>query len=102
MSNPQDARRRWFGLFFLFIALGLLIWGETILKPHLKGLGFILYWLLCFICTALAMLTALLDFWIVRHRTRAAQRELLEKTLNRTGHNGDKPDRDDSNQGTPV
>ena len=90
MSNPLDARRRWFGLFFLFVALGLLIWGETILKPHLNGLGFILYWLLCFVFTMLAMLTALLDFWIVRHRTREAQKGLLEKTLSRNRRNAGK------------
>jgi hypothetical protein len=58
MSNPLDARQ-WFGL-FLFIALGLLIWGQTILKPHLKGLGLSFTGSFCLLM--LAMLTALLDF----------------------------------------
>jgi len=80
MSNPADARRRWFGLFYLFVALGLLIWGQTVLRPHLKGWLFIFYWLLCFGFTLLALLTALLDFWIVRHRSREERRELARKT----------------------
>src|SRR5258706_15277000 len=85
MSNPVDARRRWFGAFFLFVAVGLLVWGETILKPYLgNGIGFILYWLACFFFTGLALLTALLDLWIVRRRARDAQRELWQKTFTET------------------
>jgi len=76
--NPVDARRRWFGVFFLMLAAGMLIWGQTILKPYLEGLWFVIYWLACMGFTALAMLTALLDIWAVRRRTRAQQRELLQ------------------------
>jgi len=75
MSNPADARRRWFGLFFLFTAIGMIVWGFTILKPHLDGLLFLGYWLACFGFTFLAMLTALLDMWIVRHRTKEEHRQ---------------------------
>ncbi len=78
-GNAADARRRWFGVFFLIIAAGMLIWGQTILKPHLEGAGFVIYWLACMGFTALAMLTALLDVRAVRRRTRDQQRELLRK-----------------------
>lgn len=82
MSNPADARRRWFGMFFLLMAFGMLVWGQTVLKPRLgQGLAFVLDWLACFMFTGLAILTALLDLWIVRHRSREAQRELLRKTI---------------------
>jgi hypothetical protein len=82
MSNPADARRRWFGLFFLFLAGGMLIWGETLLKPHLgRGIGFILYWLACFALTGLAILVALLDFWIVRRRARQDQQQMIENAM---------------------
>jgi len=60
------------------LAAGMLIWGQTILKPYLEGLWFVIYWLACMGFTALAMLTALLDIWAVRRRTRAQQRELLQ------------------------
>ncbi|PYM10190.1 MAG: hypothetical protein DME18_16775, partial [Verrucomicrobia bacterium] len=64
-GNPADARRRWFGVFFLIIAVGMLVWGQTFLKPYLEGLGFIVYWLACMGFTGLAMLSALLDIWAV-------------------------------------
>ena len=62
----------------MMLAAGMLIWGQTILKPYLEGLWFVIYWLACMGFTALAMLTALLDIWAVRRRTRAQQRELLQ------------------------
>ena len=78
-ANPADVRRRWFGVFFLVIAAGMLIWGQTILKPYLRGIGFVLYWLACMAFTGLALLTALLDIWAVRRRTREQQRDLLQR-----------------------
>ncbi len=77
--NPADVRRRWFGVFFLLIAAGMLIWGQTLLKPYLQGIGFVLYWLACMAFTGLALLTALLDIWAVRRRTRERQRDLLQR-----------------------
>jgi len=78
-GNAADARRRWFGVFFLIIAAGMLIWGQTILKSYLEGIGFVLYWLACMAFTGLALLTALLDIWAVRRRTREQQRDLLQR-----------------------
>jgi membrane protein implicated in regulation of membrane protease activity len=77
--KPADVRRRWFGVFFLLIGAGMLIWGQTIFKPYLEGLGFVLYWLACMAFTGLALLTALLDIWAVRRRTRQQQRDLLQR-----------------------
>ena len=81
MYTPVDARRRWFGVFFLIVAGGMLIWGQTVLKPRLEGIGFILYWLICFCFTGLAMLTALLDIRVLRRRTRDQHRDLFRHTL---------------------
>ena len=79
MLTPVDSRRRWFGLFFLLVAGGLLIWGQTILDSYLgRGIGFVLYWLVCFVFTGLAVLTALLDLWIVRRRARIEKQRLLQ------------------------
>ena len=63
----------------MVIAAGMLIWGQTILKPYLRGIGFVLYWLACMAFTGLALLTALLDIWAVRRRTREQQRDLLQR-----------------------
>ena len=80
-TDPADVRRRWFGMFFLLIAAGMLIWGQTILKPLLEGIAFVLYWVACLAFTGLALVTALLDIWAVRRRTREQQRDLLQRIL---------------------
>jgi hypothetical protein len=86
-ANPADARRRWFGVFFLLIAAGMLIWGQTILIPYLEGAGFVVYWLSCMAFTGLALVTALLDIWAVRRRTREQQRDLLQRIFDEAESN---------------
>ena len=81
MNNSADALRRWLGAFCLAVASGLLIWGQTVLKPILEGWPFILYWFLCFAFTFAAICIALLDARAVRQRTRREQQELIHRTL---------------------
>ena len=81
MADSADALRRWLGAFCLTVAAGLLIWGQIVLKPYLKGWGYIAYWSLCFLFTFGAIFIALLDIRVLRRRTRREQRELLERTL---------------------
>ena len=89
-ATPADARRRWFSVFFLIIAAGMLIWGQTLLKPYLEGVGFVIYWLVCMVFTALSMWTALLDIWAVRRRTRDQQRDLLQRIFDEAESNAEK------------
>ncbi len=95
-ANPADLRRRWFGVFFLLVAAGMLIWGQTILSPALEGIGFVLYWLVCLAFTGMALLTALLDIWAVRRRTREQHRDLLQRIFDEAeaseDHKADDPD----------
>jgi membrane protein implicated in regulation of membrane protease activity len=93
-ANPADVRRRWFGVFFLLIAAGMLIWGQTILKPYLVGIGFVLYWLACMAFTGLALLTALLDIWAVRRRTREQHQDLLQRIFDE----GESPEENKTNK----
>jgi hypothetical protein len=86
MLTPADALRRWFGLLFLALASGMVIWGNTILHPHLHGAGFIIFWFLCFLFTLGAILLALLDIRAIRHRSRLEQRELIDRALRETIH----------------
>src|SRR6266542_5001303 len=51
MPNSADAWRRWFGLLFLALAFGLLIWGQTVLRQKLHGISFLIYWSFCFVMT---------------------------------------------------
>lgn len=79
--DSADALRRWLGAFCLTVAAGMLIWGQTLLKPYLQGLGFLIYWSFCFFFTFGAIFIALLDIRAMRRRTRREQQELMERTL---------------------
>jgi hypothetical protein len=81
MGLDATARRRWVGGVALAAALGMLIGGQTILKGRLKEVGFLVYWLVCFLFTGLAIAIAFLDARAVHHRTRREQRNLFEATL---------------------
>lgn len=81
MLKSSDARRRALGTLFLGASLVMLVWGQTALKPHLKGMQFLLYWTACMLLTFLTLITALLDFWIVRRRGRAERIALLKQAL---------------------
>jgi hypothetical protein len=81
MLSPVDARRRWFGLLFLLLAGGMLLWGQTWLEAHLQGMVFVAYWLGCFVFTGLAMITALLDARAVRRQAQREQRALAQRAL---------------------
>ena len=81
MPTPADALRRWLGLFCLTVAGGMLIWGQTVLKPHLEGIWFLLYWGACFLFTFGAIGIALVDMRAVRQRVRAEQEALIRRTL---------------------
>lgn len=79
--NSAQAWRRWFGLLFLAISFGMLIWGQTFLKSRLEGMAFLVYWSFCFVFTLLAIATALLDILLVRRQSRIDRREMLRKAF---------------------
>ena len=81
MGLDAVSRRRIVGCIFLTVAVLLLAAGETVLSGRLSGVGFVLYWMVCFICTGLAMVVAYLDLRAVQRQTREEQRELVKDTL---------------------
>jgi hypothetical protein len=83
MSLNPRARRRWFGVLCLLVAVGMMVAGETVLQGRLSPVGSLIYWITCFIVTALAAMTALLDAARVRAESRIEQRALIEETLRR-------------------
>ena len=84
MFQTADARRRWFGLLFLILAAGMTTWGLTLLEGHLRGWGFVIYWLACLVLLLCAMAIAVLDFFIIRYRQRQERAALAEKVLRET------------------
>lgn len=83
MLTSVDARRRWFGSFFLILAGGFLLWGLTLLKDFLiaRPVVFLFYWLACFGLTALALSIAVYDLLVMRRRIRSEQRAAFERAF---------------------
>jgi len=81
MALDATARRRWLGGGALAGALVMLICGETILQGRLRPFDFVIYWLLCFVLTGVAMIVAFRDLRALQRRTRQQQRDLLQNTL---------------------
>lgn len=81
MSANPNSRRRWFGGLCLLAAVVMLGLGITVIESYLAGVTLILYWLACFVLTALAAGTALVDAAHVRREQRAEHRALIERTL---------------------
>ena len=81
MGLDATARRRGLGVVLLLAALIMLAAGETILKPKLRDVSFLLYWLVCIMLTGAAILVAYLDARVQQRQGRREARELLERTL---------------------
>jgi len=81
MGLGNTGRRRWFGAIVLAVALLMLILGETMLKGKMGDAAFLLYWLVCFVLTGLAIVVAFRDVKAVQNEVRSEQRTLLESTL---------------------
>lgn len=83
MLTSVDARRRWFGSFFLILAGGFLLWGLTLLKDFLvaRPMAFVIYWLACFSLTALALSIAVYDLFVMRRRIQTEQRAAFERAF---------------------
>ena len=77
-------------MFCLAVAAGLLIWGQTVLQPLLKGAAFLLYWLACFAFTIAAIVISLQDIRAVRRRIREEQRDLIQRALDDVERKADK------------
>ena len=83
MLTSVDARRRWFGTFFLILAGGMLAWGLTFLeRPLLRNPTlFVTYWLSCFGFTVLAFCIALYDLRVMRRRIREEQKHAFKRAF---------------------
>jgi len=59
----------------------MLLWGQTFLRPYLRGVAFLAYWLICFTFTGLAMVTAALDMLAIRRDQRRQRKELIQRAI---------------------
>jgi hypothetical protein len=85
MSDPARRTRRAIGLALLALAILLLFAGQTILRPQLYGARFAVYWLVCLLLVAMAMIVALVDLLAIRYQARRQQLDLLRNALGTPG-----------------
>lgn len=92
MLTPVDARRRWFGSFFLILAGGLMIWGFTFMHGLLikNPLWFLAYWLSVFVLTVVSFGIAVYDMMVVRRRLREEQRSAFNRAFGEVIHDVEK------------
>ena len=81
MEQNSNAVRRTLGIVCLVVPAGMILLGQTVLRSSLRGAGFLLYWLVCFLFTFAAVSVALVELRSVRRQTRKETRELLQRTL---------------------
>jgi hypothetical protein len=81
MESNTDIPHRKRGMTFLIISVVMLLLGETVFRSSLSKIPFIIYWMVCFVITGMAILFSFLDVVGVQRRAREQQRELLEKTI---------------------
>ena len=83
MLTSVDARRRWFGTFFLIVAGGMLVWGFTFLASFLirRPLLFVVYWVTCLCFTLLSFAIAVYDMRVIRKRVRDEKRSAFNKAF---------------------
>ena len=83
MLTSVDARRRWFGTFFLIVAGGMLLWGFTFLAPALvkRPMLFVIYWITCLGFTLLSFLIAVYDMHVIRKRVREEKKSAFSKAF---------------------
>src|SRR5436190_8102059 len=81
MGQNVGGAIRWVGGIALVGALIMLILGQTVLEGRLRALGFLTYWVVCFLLLGVAVVSALRDFRGLQYRMRQEQRSLLDATL---------------------
>ncbi len=81
MGTRPNVRRRWIGGIVLVVAIGMLVAGQTVLRHRLPAIWYLVYWAVCLVLTAVAMIIALLDARDLARGTVREHRDLLESTL---------------------
>jgi hypothetical protein len=81
MKTLGKAKRRWLGGIALGLAAVMLLLGETLLKGRLTQGGFVMYWMICFALTLIAIMVAVMDVRSLQQSVSRETRDLLEDTL---------------------
>jgi hypothetical protein len=75
----QRTRQR-LAAFFLTVAVAMLVCGLTLWERSFSPVGFLIYWTVCLVFTALAAIVALLEMVAIGEKSRRKTRELVKET----------------------
>ncbi len=84
MFNPVRRQRRTLSMALLCLCTGMLIWGNVVLEPWLRGPAGRFYWIACGAVAGLAVWTSLGELavsLIHLHRSRTESRRRLDRAI---------------------
>ena len=70
MTTQVDPVHRWRSLFCLAIAAGMMHWGDSFLRPVLRGWFAVAYWGTCVLFATFTVIFGIRDIRAVRHGVR--------------------------------
>jgi integral membrane sensor domain MASE1 len=74
----------WIAGVFIFVAIAMVVLGETVLAGHLRDYDYVFYWGACMIVTLLAAFAAVFDMVAIRRESRREHHRLAEDTFKNT------------------
>jgi len=79
--SSSSLLRHWVSGVFIFIAIGMVVLGETVLAGRLKDYDYVFYWGACMIVTLMAAFAAVFDMAAIRRESRREHHRLVEDTF---------------------
>ena len=81
MLSSAASRRPRRGLLCLSIAAFMLLGGQTVFDSYLTGLGFLLYWLVCFFFTIASIGVAILDLRTLNRQSHSLREQIIDESF---------------------
>ncbi|MGZ4962723.1 MAG: hypothetical protein ACXWIU_16000 [Limisphaerales bacterium] len=79
--SSSSVVRHWVAGVFIFIAIGMVVLGQTVFATRLKDYDYVFYWGACMIMTLLAAVAALIDMAVIRRQSRREHHQLVEESF---------------------
>ncbi|MDB6058170.1 MAG: hypothetical protein JWO95_2014 [Verrucomicrobiales bacterium] len=79
--SSSSVVRHWISGVFIFIAIAMVVLGQTVLAGRLKDYDYVLYWGGCMVMTLFAAFAALYDMAKIRRESKREHHQLVERTF---------------------
>jgi TRAP-type uncharacterized transport system fused permease subunit len=81
MGFDRVLRRRVIGTVLVLMSIAMVICGQTVMRERLSPSAFLVYWLICFVFTSIAIVIAFRDAREMQQKVQREHRALLDETL---------------------